>query len=437
MKVIVSILAAGVAFIAPCLAHAATPSSSPALDALVAEALERNPEIQAARRERDAARNRVTPAGALDDPMVEAGVLNFPTESRAIGREDMTMKMIGLSQRFPFPGKRDLRRDVAAKDAESVEHGFRETVNRVLRELKLAYYDLTQVVETERLTERNRTTLEQLLQVVESRYAVGQSSQADALKAQTQLTKMLDELLRLARERVMAQAEIGRLLAQHSELRPPLAALSVPADAVPTLKALEDAALQQRPQLQALQSLVTRSERSLELARKEALPDFDVRLSYGQRNNTPTGMKRDDFVTFTVAMNLPVWRETKIQPRIAEAQALRDQALATLHAQQHDATAKLHHQTETVRQSLKSLRLYERDILPQARLTLDAALTAYKVNRVDFLTLLDNQMSVFNYEIARVAALVGYHKAATEIDFLTGKLALDALGTDYNAGEKP
>jgi len=89
------------------------------------------------------------------------------------------------------------------------------------------------------------------------------------------------------------------------------------------------------------------------------------------------------------------------------------------------------------KQNLKSLRLYERDILPAARLTLEAALAAYQVNRVDFMGLLDNQMSVFNFEIGSATALVSYYKALAEIEFLTGKLAEDALGPVADAGDKP
>ena len=53
----------------------------------------------------------MAPAGALDDPMLEAGVINVPTNSFSFDREDMSMKMIGLSQRLPFPGKRGLKKE--------------------------------------------------------------------------------------------------------------------------------------------------------------------------------------------------------------------------------------------------------------------------------------------------------------------------------------
>ena len=83
----------------------------PQLQELVAEAARNSPEIRAAGNERLASQYRVSPAGALDDPMLEAGVLNAPLNSLRLNREDMTMKMLGLSQKFPFPGKRDLRQE--------------------------------------------------------------------------------------------------------------------------------------------------------------------------------------------------------------------------------------------------------------------------------------------------------------------------------------
>lgn len=390
---------------------------------LVAEALENNPEIQAARREWEAAQQRVLPAGALDDPMLEAGIVNLPAESLSFRREDMTMKMIGLAQRLPYPGKRRLRQDLAAKDAESIGHGYQETVNRVIRDVKLAYFDLALVVESARLVERNKRILEQFLQIAEARYAVGQGSQADVLKAQTQLSRMNDELIRLARERETIEAELGRALGRKPGSLALLPEMPPLQETALQPEALREAALRGRPQLLALQSLIARSEKALDLARQEYYPDFDVRLSYGQRDRMPDGAPREDMVSLTVAINLPVWRETKRAPRVAEAVAMREQASEMYKAQLNELNARLRQQIAAAEQNLRSARLYETGILPQARLAVEAALAAYKVNRVDFFTLLDNQMTVFNFEIAHATALVGYHKALAEVDFLTGKQA--------------
>jgi len=390
------------------------------LDELVAEAVRGNPEIQAARREWEAAQNRVSPAGALDDPMLEAGVVNLPVQSLSLRREDMTMKMIGLAQRLPYPGKRTLRREMAEKEAEAAASSYQDIVNRTTREAKVAYFDLGLVDESERLVQKNRRILEQFLAIAEARYAVGQGSQADVLKAQTQLSKMLDELIKLGRERPMFEADLNRALGRVTSprsvtTRPPRAR-----EVALRLEDLRELARAHRPQLLAQRSTIERSAKAFDLARKDYYPDFDLRFSYGQRDNFQD-MRREDMVSFTVAINLPVWREAKRDPRVAEAQAMRDQAAQMYEARLNEINAMLRQQVVTAEQALKSVRLYETGILPQARLAVEASLAAYQVNRVDFFTLLDNQMTVLNYEIAYAASLAGQNKALAEIEFLVGK----------------
>ncbi len=418
----------GAVSLRPQLLLAAAPQFAPAetpavvsLKTLVDEALRNNPELRAAGKEAEAAGARVRPAGALEDPMVEAGLLNVPIQPWRLNREDMTMKMLGLSQKLPYPGKRSLREQVAAKDAESAKYGLQETGNRVVREVKLAYYELALAEETIRLLNNNRLILEQFLRIAESRYGVGQAPQADVLKAQAQLSRVNEELLRMERERPVVQAELARLLGRRAEPAPIDVALPDVGDQALDANTLAEAALRERPQLLGLKSVIERSTKTLELARKEAQPDFDLRFSYGQREKNPLGVPREDVVSLTVAMNLPVWRKDKIEPRIAEAEAMREQAEEMQRAQQNEVTAKMRQQAAVAEQSRKSVRLYDSSILPQARLAVEAALSAYKVSRVDVLTLLDSQMTLYNDQISRAKEAVNFNKALAEIDLLAGK----------------
>jgi outer membrane protein TolC len=355
--------------------------------------------------------------------MLEAGVLNAPVQPFRLNREDMTMKMLGVSQKLPYPGKRALREQVAAKDAESAGYGLRETTNRVVRDVKLAYFDLALVEETIRQLQSNRLVLEQFLKIAEGRYAAGQATQAEVLKAQIQLSRMAEELLRTERERPVMEAELLRLLGRRGNATPVVAEMPRLEDTVFSLEALQEAALRERPQLLGLQSVIERSAKTLELARKESQPDFDVRFSYGQRERDLTGLPREDLVSITVAMNLPLWRKDKTEPRIAEAQAMREQTLEVQRAQQNEVIAKLRQQVAIAEQSRKTVRLYETAILPQARLGVEASLSGYKVNRVDPLMLLDSQMTAFTYEVSRAKELVNFNKALAEIELLTGKRA--------------
>jgi outer membrane protein TolC len=408
-----------------CRADDASGGSAPGtpLDELIAEALANNPEIRAARNEREAAKQRIRPAGALDDPMLEAGVTNVPVPSWSFRDEDMTMKMLGLSQKFFFPGKRGLRRDVAARDADAVAFAYNETVNRVVRDVRVAYHHLAHFIESSRLTQKNKLVLEQFLKIANSRYAVGQGNQADVLKAQTQLSKMVDELIQLDRERLTMEAELNRALGRRPDVGAPLpvAAHHEAERSLAPLDALYATALKERPQLLALQSLIDRADRNVALARKEYYPDLDLKFSYGLRDAMPDGTPRDNMVSLSAGVNLPVWHASKLNPRVAETIAMRDQAADMYRAQQNELSMALRTQVAMAEQSLKSAHLYETGILPQARLAVESSLAAYKVNRVDFLTLLDSQMTVFNYEIGYSTALANYNEALAQIDFLIGK----------------
>lgn len=391
------------------------------LASLLREVRARNPEIAAARQELEAAQQRIAPARAFEDPMLEVGVTNLPIESLSFRREDMTMKMLGLAQRLPFPGKRELRAAIASTEAESMAFGYEETINRVLRDARLMYVELALVRQSRDIVVRNRAAVEQFLRVAEARYAVGQGAQPDVLKAQTQLTRMTDELLRIDREEATVQAELHRLIDETGA-----AAQIVPVvldlesrEFDPTV--LRETATENRPQLRGLKRLIDRYDREVALMQREFYPDFDVRLTYGQREPAPDGMRREDMVSLTVAVNLPIWRQSRLEPKVAEARAMRERTREMHRAQTAEVLAALDTQLATVEQSRRSGELIESGLLPQSRLAVESSLAAYRVGRVDFATLLDNQMIVYTYELERVRATAAQAKAHAEIDFLIGK----------------
>ena len=189
---------------------------------------------------------------------------------------------------------------------------------------------------------------------------------------------------------------------------------------------IKSSALRQRPQLLGLKSLIEKNQKALDLARKEYYPDFDVRVSYGQRDKMPDGTPRPDMISLTVAINLPIWQKNKLDPMVAEAQAMREQAISMYQAQYNELIAKLRQQVATAEQSRESAQLFDTGILPQARLALESALAAYRVSRVDFPMLLDSQMTVLSYEISHAGAVAGFNKALAEIDQLVGRSVPEA-----------
>jgi outer membrane protein TolC len=393
------------------------------LAALVAEALANNPEIAAARSEFDAVQERASTAGALDDPMLEFGVINAPLDPVDLQREDMTMKMLGFEQRLPFPGKRDLRRAVAAADAASTGLAVQEVINRIERDVRVAYEELVFNAEAQKIVGRTRGALEQLAEIARSRYEVGNAAQNDVLDARIELDRLDARQLQLTSEDAALQGEIQRLLGRTgSKARISAGPPRLAPDRVPGIDSTSSA-IENRPRLLALQSLVERNDSSIELAEREYYPDFDVKLQYGQRDRAPDGTPRDDMVSLTVAVNLPIWRKSRLEPQVAEARAMRRQAESMLAAERLESQAALETQVALARQWRATAELYQSTLQPQVHAAVTSALAAYRVGRVDFLTLRQSQMREFEVSTELARAVASHNKAIAEIDLLVGRSA--------------
>src|SRR5665811_1862301 len=98
----------------------------PDLQALIGEALQANPEIKQMRGQYAASQETIRPAGALDDPEVAFSMKDIPVDTWRLNQEPMTQKMLELSQKFPFPGKRRLRAEVAGEQAHSDEQVYKD-----------------------------------------------------------------------------------------------------------------------------------------------------------------------------------------------------------------------------------------------------------------------------------------------------------------------
>ena len=125
-------------------------------------------------------------------------------------------------------------------------------------------------------------------------------------------------------------------------------------------------------------------------------------------------------ITMTVAVSLPIWRQSRLSPQVAEAHAVREQAAALADAQRLEARTALAQQLALERSSRESATLYRSTLLPQLRAAAESALQAYQLGRVDFLTLLDARLREYATALAAAEAIATHNKAIAEIDFLTG-----------------
>jgi len=394
-------------------------SQRTALADVVAEALAKNPEIVAAQKRYDAARQRPTQERSLPDPMVSAGYSanGRPWPGAGLGTEPTSNVGFMVSQEVPYPGKLTLRASIASREADAVSQEIEAARLRVTARVKQAYYRLAYTYAVGDVLTRNRDLLDTLLKVSENRYAVGQAAQQDVIKAQTQLSILELQLERVRQERATREGELNAILA-----RPTATPVGQPDDLQLTafdmsLDALIALAIEYAPMLRRDQIMIDRSQVAVDAARKEYKPDFAVTGGYYYMGAMPP------MYEFRFDVKVPLQR-AKRAAAVAEQLSSVEQARSTYDSTRLGLQGRIQEDYQMASTSVRLATLYRQTVLPQARLALESSMASYQTGAVDFLSVLTNFGAVLEYEMTYFDELNAFHTAASRLEEMTGTMVV-------------
>ncbi len=398
------------------------------LTALVAAAVANNPELKASESRWQMFASKVKQASSLDDPMVMFKVQNTPARSPFVfNRDPQSARVIGISQQLPFWGKRALRGDVARHEAESYQWASEERKLELTRMVKENYYQLWAVDKELAIVEKNLKLLSDVVAVTELKYSIGQGVQQDIFKAGLEKSKMIAMQITLQQQRKSLEANMNYLLGRAGNTPVgPVAEFILPKVSLSS-EQLNAIAIEQRPQVKSLANLVNKAEASLRLAKKEFFPDFNISLEYMFRDPVSTGMATDpgdNMVSLGITFNLPIQQEKRRQMR-AESSFERTMATEELNALKNSISSTITETLAQLERRRKLTELYKGGIIPQAERSLESSLISYRVSKVDFLTLLDSKMTLFNNERELYESQAEYMMKLAQLEA--------AIGTDPTA----
>jgi outer membrane protein TolC len=385
------------------------------LAALVEEAQQKNPEIQAATHGAQAAGHAAKQAGAVPDTQIMLQHLSVGSPRPFAGYTNSDFAYIGLgaSQEFPWPGKRALRMQVADAQADAMRTQSGAVSRLVVEQVKIAYFKLAYLQATLDILLRDDKLLSEMEQIAESRYRVGQGNQQEVLKAQLQHTRILQEITLHHREQGQLQAQIKQLLARAQDLpdivTEPLRERTLPKNASELLQQ----ARQNNPEINARERLVKRADLQTELARKEFRPDFGLQYMYQN-----TDRKFRDYYMLTFTVTLP--NRGRRRAELAEATENRQSVTAELNAEVQRRQAEVQDQYVMAKTSAEQLRIFREGLMPQAEATFRAAMAAYQANRQDFETLLSSFRDALDFEEQYQKELSEHESALARLESLTG-----------------
>jgi outer membrane protein TolC len=384
------------------------------VDVLVQEILARNPSLAQMVAAWQAASARYPQAISLDDPMFGATVAPV-----SIGSSNVDFGYrLEISQKYPFPGKLKLRGENAQAEANAAGNDIEDTRLQLIEAAKIVFYDYYLVHRAIAVNEESLRLLGEFRKNAETRYKAGQAEQQDVLQADVEIGKQRERGLLLERLRQVAIARLNTLM--HLPPDQPLPAPSKEVtveERLPEPQELRAVALDRRPDLQAMRNHIAAEEASLGLAHREYCPDFEAMAAYDTiMGNGPT---RDLAPQLAVRINLPV-RYARRAGAVTEAEARIAQRQAELAKMTDQVNYDVQQAYAQVIESLKVVRLYEKEVLPAARSNVKAAQVAYTTGKIPFLSLIEAQRNVVSLQDRHYEAIADYHRRLATLERATG-----------------
>ena len=403
----------------PVTALASEPVPGASVESLLELAKERNPEYASMRYEADAASDRILPAGALPDPRLRTELMDI-TKS---GEQSPTLlpSRVGsarytLMQDVPWFGKRDLKRGIAAQEADGAKGRALGTWAEVSSSIKSSYAQFYYVHQDERLTTEILDLLVRLEKIAQVRYASGLAVLSDAISAQVEQTNLRNELIALGNEKRTIQARLNMLISRPADapLAEPEYLRALPAPVKLDYAALQDRVRGRNPQLFTEDARLKGAEKSRDLTYKNRYPDFTFGIAPTQTRNSV----KDWGVMMEI--NIPLQQSTR-RAQEREAEAMLSAARKRKDSTANKVLAELTANLSGLDAARRTEAVITTSLLPQTELTFKAALASYENGKITFVTLLDAQRQIRQARINQIKAQADAQMRLAAIEQILGE----------------
>ena len=378
-------------------------SSEVELEQAVTLALDHSLELASIRARSDAMRAASSYAGAFPDPTLSLNAMNMPTDTFSLDQEAMTQMQVALSQSFPFPGKRKLRREAVEHQASASDQMETERRSAIAGEVRVAWWQLMSLDRALQIVEQNKDLMRDFVQIAQAKYRVGNGLQQDVLLAQLELSRLLERELRLQGMRRSSRARLNSLMNRPADW--PLDLPDSPKNSelpqLPSERQLLQQAETDRALIDVHRDLVASANTSLELARKDRWPDFKLGVGYGFRQgyDPVRSTDRSDLLSVMLSINVPLYSRSKQSKAVEQSAYEVSRQTLVMQDTLRGVEAAVSENLANYLSARDQVLLLDTAIIPQARQTVSSMLAGYQVNEVDFLNLVNTQITLYNAQI--------------------------------------
>ncbi len=352
----------------------------------------------------------------LMDPKLQIALSNLPTDSFDFGQEAMTQFKVSYLQQFPSGDTLELKQQKTVKQSELIQSAMADRNSTILKDVRLTYLELYYWEQAKKTILQNKQLFAQLVEIVQSLFAVGRNDQQDLIRAQLELSRLEDRLAKIEQKIMTQRSRLSRWVGTETSLKELAANLPV----LP-ISQLEDnfesltEQFQLHPKIQQIDKQLEITRKDIQMVDQSLNPGWGLNISYGYRGEDPNGNDRADFISAAATIDLPFFatkrQDKKRLSKEHEYQSLKNKRLEVL----RQLISEL--QQEMANETILSQRqkLYQDLLLPQAKQQTQASLLAYQSDRGSFADVMRAYMDDLNANLDDKRIAVDQRKAQAKI----------------------
>lgn len=242
-----------------------------------------------------------------------------------------------------------------------------------------------------------------------ARYSVGQGAQQDVLRVQIEVTRIEQLRSEQVAEAEVRVAELNRLLS-----RPATSPLDTPGHLAlrpldGDLESLIRFANDLSPEVKNARLSTEKGSLGVSLAKKEFKPDFNLQAAYMNRGGL------DPMFLAGVGISLPIYR-SRLKGAVAEAEAQLRSGQSLVQSVELQLRFRTQERVTQIRTTERISKLYSEGVVPQGRMSVEAAIANYQTGKVPFIAVLEALTTLYNDRGTLLTLLANHEKIRASLE---------------------
>jgi outer membrane protein TolC len=364
-----------------------------------------------------AASSAAIPAGELPDPKLVLGVQNYPVggpDRYSLDKDFMTMQMVGWRQDMPNDDKRKARIEVAEAGVERAAAERRVERLKVRQATALAWIGSYSVERKQALLQDFYKENRLLSDTVRAQIAGGRAQPADAVTPKQEAARLAEQEDNLTLERTQARAALKRWIGTAANDKPEG---NLPQWSVEP--ATFNHQLQHHPELAAFAPMAREAQAKVQEAVSEKKSDWSWEVDYQHR-----GREFGDMVSVQFSWDLPLFPESRQNPKIAARQAELSQIEAEREALSREHTEQLENELADYARLDRAVLRNQQSLVPLAKEKVELSLASYRAGKGDLNAVVSARRELIEARLKQIDVEEQRALTAARLHFAYGESSL-------------